>query len=128
MNSKLLSLLVAFATITLLCFTSCESTTSETSDLHGTWAITEVSVLDNWIDVSSDLYADFQGTITFGSDGTYTTTGLFGDVSSYYVEDGETITTTIGFTYTIVSLDANNAEFSVSTLGTSLYDIRAEKQ
>ncbi|MFI3296280.1 MAG: hypothetical protein R3Y59_01490 [bacterium] len=127
MNSKLLSLLVAFATITLLCFTSCETET-ETSDLHGTWTITEVSVLDNWIDVSSDLYADMQGTITFGADGTYTTTGLFGDVSSYYVEDGETITTTIGFTYTVVSLDANNAEFSVSTLGTSLYDIRAEKQ
>ncbi len=128
MNSKKLSLLFALIALTL-CFTSCETEPEDTNPLHGTWNITEISLMNNWFDVSVPVYKEYQATLTFGADNTYTESGYTGNNNGTYEENGDNITTSVGTAFVIKSLNDSTAEFSMTLAdGKTKNDIRLEKK
>lgn len=100
--------------------------------LHGIWDSTEILTDNGWLDITSDIYAKFQFSIRFNSDGTYYGSGAFGNGSGTYKAIGNTIITYIDgeeyARYIIKSLTDNKAELTMDMGGTSTIDVRVTKR
>lgn len=102
-------------------------------ELYGTWDGTAVKVNNQWIDITSYYYRDFQFSITFYEDGTYYGNGYFGTGHGTYKAYGSTIETYLDrelyFIYHVKSLTNNEAELSMTTEeSTSSIEIRVKKR
>lgn len=129
-------LLVLTCVITLsLSFVSCEKEEKfdySMADLcGGTWTGVAVKTQNKWVDITSYLYSDLQFSIRFYEDGSYYGAGYFGYGTGTYTASGKTIKTYVDgelyYTYTIISMDKDKAELTMSR-GESSIDIRVKKK
>ncbi|MCD8313517.1 MAG: lipocalin family protein [Bacteroidales bacterium] len=128
---KALLAIAAVACVALAGCTKDETASPYADDIIGTWSFTEVQINGSWINITSPLYAKYQTSATFYSDGTYYGTGYFGtgygtyklknDILVCYVDGDEYMR------YQILSLSNGFAEM-IMTMGSSSMNIRCTKQ
>lgn len=133
MKTKILLILVLLCTTI---FSSCKKDKEPTFDyplemLHGIWEGSEILFDDGWVDITKYPNTIFKFSIRFNSDGTYSSSGYFGDGSGTYKAIDKTITTYIDgeeYKYIIKSLTKDECEATMDTGSTSTLDVRVKKK
>lgn len=136
MKTKFLMVILAVMTA-VFSFSSCSKEKKDNKfnysldTLCGTWEGIAVKTDNEWIDITSPIYEQFNFSITFYSNGTYYGKGYFGNGSGTYKAFGNTIETYVGgevyFTYHVNSMTGSEAELTMSRKGSSI-EIRVRKK